>query len=252
MVQYDGTDFFGWAEQKELRTVHRTLKEYIYRISGEEVELRGASRTDSGAHALGQVADFATEYGMPAEKWAQVINRWSAPEIRIADSRQVAMKFHSRFYARSRIYEYRMSELDAVEPTRSRYVHSAGCEMNLLKMQQASVALIGRHDFRAFGADLVNVENADREIYQVKLKRTGDEIRITIEGTAFLKGMMRRIAGGLFEVGRGKRKPSEIGELLDLNKREDLVGPVVLPASGLTLKKVKFGRHLRDLRDEDS
>lgn len=251
-MQYDGTDFFGWAEQKEFRTVHCTLKEYIHRISGEEVELRGASRTDSGAHALGQVADFATENGMPAEKWARVINRWSAPEIRIAESKEVEMEFHSRFYARSRTYEYRISELDAVEPNRSRFVYASGFKLNVDKMERAAEALIGKHDFRAFGADLDNVENAIRELKKVDLKRVGDEIRISIEGTAFLKGMMRRIAGGLFEVGRGKRKMSEFINLLDLKKREDLAGPVVLPASGLTLMKVKFGRHMRDLRDEDS
>ncbi len=251
VVQYDGTDFYGWAEQKQFRTVQCTLKEYIHRISGEEVELRGASRTDSGAHALGQVADFATRYAMPAKKWAEVINKLSGSEIRIVKSVKVPMEFHSRFFARSRTYEYRISELQSVCPLESRFVYASGHRMELENMQIAAKFFEGKHDFRYFGTEMRNVDNAVRELYGISIKRVGSEIRIQVEGTAFLKGMMRRIAGGLFEVGRGKRESMDMKLLLNPQKRGDLAKPQVLPAKGLTLLKVKFGRKLRDLREED-
>lgn len=248
LIEFDGTDFCGWAEQPGFRTVKGTLTKCIRQVSGERVDLRGCSRTDSGAHARGFVADFATANAMPAENWAVALNRQLEDDVRILRSEQVFDEFHSRFYARSRIYEYRVAESYKVEPWRARYVYEDGRKWNLEKAERALNAVKGRHDFRAFGEDLVNVENAVREVKRASLRRIGGEVRLRIEATAFIRGMMRRIAGGLFEVALGKRNVKDFESLLNIARRDELNWPVVLPAKGLALVGVRYGQVYRDVR----
>lgn len=250
LIQFDGTDYCGWAEQPGLRTVKGTLKSSIRRATGEVVDLRGCSRTDSGAHARGFVADFATKNTMPPKNWADVINRQSSDDIRIVESERIFEEFHSRFFARSRTYEYRIAKTYKAEPTRARYVYEDGRKMNVTKMQAAAKHLVGRNDFRAFGEELGDLQNAVRDAKKVRVAEVGDEVRIRIEATAFIRGMMRRISGGLLEVGLGKRSVKDFATLLDPKRRDDLKWPVVLPAKGLTLLGVKYGSKMRDLRLE--
>jgi tRNA pseudouridine38-40 synthase len=250
VVQYDGTDYRGWAEQPRARTVSGTLKNAITRATGIEVELRGASRTDSGGHAAGQVADFATSLDIPTGKWPDVINRWLPGDIRVLRASAVPMRFHSRFFARSRTYEYRFAESRRAPPERSRFVHSVGWELDLLAMSRAASLLVGDHDFRAFGEELVGVENSVRRVDSATVRRRKAEVVVRLEASAFIRGMVRRISGGLLEVGRGKRSVEEFENLLDVRRRDWEQWPVVLPARGLMLMKVTYGRPLRDLRDE--
>jgi tRNA pseudouridine38-40 synthase len=250
VVQYDGTDFCGWALQRDVRTVEGTLKKCIQEITGEEPEIRAASRTDSGAHALGQVVDFLTTNPMPAVKWADVLNRILPPDVTIARSGPVMLKFHSRFFARSRVYEYRISERARVEPMRARYVYESGYRLDEEKMAEAGKSLVGVRDFRAFGEKLKGVENTVRRMYSLEVRRVRDEVRIRMEASAFVRGMARRIAGGLFEVGTGRRSVEDFVGLVDKRQRDVLPLPVVLPAKGLVLLRVRYGTRLRDVREE--
>lgn len=250
VVQYDGTDFCGWAEQREHRTVQGTLKECIHRATGEDVELRGASRTDSGAHALGQVADFETKLQIEPAKWSDIVNRWLPNDLRVAESSEVPEEFHSRFFARSRTYLYRISRLQKANPMESRYVFAGGRELDIKRMREAAVLLIGKHDVRAFGEELDGVENTRRSVLRAEVIEVGDEACIELKATAFIRGMVRRIGGGLFEVGCGRRDVESFGKLLDPKRRDGQQWPVVLPAKGLTLVEVEYGSPLRDLRDE--
>lgn len=250
VVQYDGTDFCGWAEQPDQRTVQSTLKECIHRATGQEVELRGASRTDSGAHALGQVADFRTNLPIEPRKWSEIVNRWLPGDIRIADSSEVPDEFHSRFFARSRTYLYRISLEQKADPLKSRYVFEGGYRLDVASMRKAARLLEGEHDFRAFGEELEAVQNTRRCIYRTEVTAMDDEVRIELEANAFLRGMVRRISGGLFEVGRGRRSLESLATLLDPQKRKLEQWPVVLPAKGLTLLRVEYGSSMRDLRSE--
>lgn len=251
VVQYDGTDFCGWAEQPNVRTVHGTLKDSIFRVSGEDVELRGASRTDSGAHARGQVADFASSNPMPTSAWVKTLNRALPEDVRIESARFVRPDFHSRFFARGREYRYTLSTLEKVEPHRARFVWASGFGLDIPRMKAAAICLLGKHDFRAFAEELDGINNCVRELSKAEVTHRGDEVVVTLIGSAFLRGMVRRITGGLFEVGRGKRTVEEFAELLDEGRRDRLTWPVVLPAKGLTLWKVLYGRKLRDLREEN-
>ena len=247
VVSYDGTEFCGWAAQTGRRTVQSTLREAVRRVSGEEIEIVGASRTDSGAHAIGQVCHFDTEVKIEPEKWARVLNNVLEPDIAVVSSKQVSDKFHSRFSAMDRFYRYRILT-DVRDPIRSRFVHEYSRPLDVPKMQQAALALLGDHDFKAFTEELdPHVENTRRQLFSFEVRQTRDEVWVDVVGTAFLRGMMRRMAGALLEVGRGYRPVEEVGKLLT-EERNHLQWPVVLPASGLCLMRVRYGRHPKDNR----
>jgi len=247
VVSYDGTEFCGWAAQSGQRTVQSTLREAVRRISGEEIEIVGASRTDSGAHAKGQVCHFDSEVNIEPAKWARVLNKVLEPDVAVISSKQVSESFHSRFSALDRFYRYRILT-DVRDPIRSRFVHEYGRLLDVPKMQTAAKALPGDHDFKAFTEELdPGVENTRRTLYSVDVRQSRDEVWVDVVGTAFLRGMMRRMAGALLEVGRGYRPIEEVGRLLS-EERNNLQWPVVLPASGLCLMRVRYGRHPRDNR----
>jgi len=250
VVSYDGTDFRGWAAQTGQRTVQSTLREAVRRVSGEEIEIVGASRTDSGAHALGQVCHFDTEVGIEPEKWASVLNKVLPQDAAVVSSKQVAEDFHSRFSAMDRFYRYRILTTER-DPIRARFVHGYGRPLNVPNMQLAAKALQGDHDFEAFTEELdPHVENTRRILFSVGVRQARDEVWVDVVGTAFLRGMMRRMAGALLEVGRGYRPVEEVSRLLT-EERNSLQWPVVLPANGLCLMQVRYGRHPKDNRSGD-
>lgn len=118
-------------------------------------------------------------------------------------------------------------------------------------MHRAAAQIIGSHDFRAYSEEIADVANTVRRVIAISVSRSGQEVRVDVRATAFLRGMMRRIAGVLLDVGRGKRPESEVGDLLHGERRDHLQWPVVLPAKGLTLMRVRYGRHPRDHRKDD-
>lgn len=238
VVAYDGTDFCGWAAQPGRRTVQRTLKEAVRQVSGEDVEIEGAGRTDSGAHALGQVCHFDTSRAIPTAKWPSVLGRLLPPDVAVRSATEVSSAFHSRFWATSRWYRYRIA-VGERDPFRARFAHWYGRALRVERMHAAGQALVGEHDFLAFGEELEAGVPTRRRVLRIDVGQARDEVRIDVEANAFLRGMMRRIAGGLLEVGRGKRSGGEIAALLT-EEREGAQWPVVLPANGLTLMRVSY------------
>lgn len=245
-VAYDGTDFCGWAAQPGQRTVQSTLKEAVRRVTGEDVEVIGASRTDSGAHALGQVCHFDSEVGIETTKWARVLNTAMPQDISVLNVEYVSNEFHSRFCADDRWYRYRIRTTPR-DPFISRVAHNYNRAVKVSEMQRAADSLVGKHDFKMFTEELADsVENTVRELRSIKLTQTETEVHIDIVGTAFLRGMMRRISGFLLEVGRGYRTAEDGPKLL----AGDTTVPqsVVLPAKGLCLMEVRYTNPLRDIR----
>jgi tRNA pseudouridine38-40 synthase len=224
------------------------LKEAVRRISGEENEITGASRTDGGAHAKGQVCHFDTDSSMPPERWARVLTKVLPPDLVVHRSSRVPQAFHARFCAEDRFYRYRI-HLGPRDPHRTRYVFESGFALDLQKMQEGAAQLIGDHDFRAFTEELEpHVNNTRRTLRSVRVRRVRDEVWVDVVGTAFLRGMMRRMSGALFEIGRGIRPVVEVSKLLDPEQRDKLQWPVVLPAKGLCLMKIRYTQPLRDHR----
>lgn len=248
VVAYDGTDFRGFAANAGQRTVQGTLREAVRLVSGEENEISGASRTDSGAHAKGQVCHFDTKNPMPPEKWSHVLNRALPSDLKIVASSRVHDEFDSRFWTVDRHYRYRIL-VGNPDPMRSRYVHGYYRPLNLEAMQDAASRLQGEHDFLAFTEELdPSVLNTRRRLFSFQVRQVRDEVWVDVVGTAFLRGMMRRMSGVLLEVGRGHRPVEEVSRLLDREERNRLQWPVVLPAKGLCLMRVRYGRQMRDVR----
>ena len=248
IIAYDGTDFRGWAAQSGLRTVRGTLTEAVRFISGEEIEIWGASRTDSGAHALGQVAHFDSEVDIPPEKWARILSRRLPSDLTVVSSERVGDDFSARFMAKDRFYRYRVLT-GPRDPHRGRFTYYYGRELDVPAMQAAARHLLGRHDFLAFTEELEpHVLNTVRDLVSVKVGQRRDEVWVDVVGTAFLRGMMRRMAGALLEVGRGARPVEEVSKLLTKEGQETLRWPVVLPARGLCLMRVRYGRRPVDSR----
>lgn len=248
VVAYDGSDFCGWAAQPEQRTVQSTLKEAIRRATGEESEPVGASRTDSGAHAFGQVAHIDLAIPIPADRLQRALNRALPGDLRIVSSQEVPQDFHSRFCAAYRHYRYQILR-DPVDAFRSRYAHLYEQDFKLELMEVAAEFLVGQHDYLAFTEELDDsVENTSRELFSIEISEKANLIAIDVKGTAFLRGMMRRISGFLLEVGRGHR-PAGDSLLLLSDRRNETQWPVVLPAKGLTLVEVHYDEPYRDCRN---
>ncbi len=184
---------------------------------------------------------------MPAEKWVGVMNRRLPADVRIVRSNFVSERFHSRFSAVDRWYRYSILKDDS-DPFRMRTGFAQRRPLDLQAMKEAAGDLTGLHDFLAFTEELdPSVENTVRRLFAVDVSETRTDVRIDVIGTAFLRGMMRRMAGCLYEIGRGAYSPERVKALLG-PEREQFEWPVVLPAHGLTLMRVRYGRQLVDHR----
>lgn len=223
------------------------MKQAVRRVSGEECEITGASRTDAGAHALGQVCHFDTTVGIKPEDWPRVLNKVLPEDIGVQSARQVPKGFHSRQTAISRFYRFRVL-VGPRDPLRGRFAVHYGRPLDVRLMNDLSQALVGENDFRAFSEEVPADRTTFRRVYSAKVRQIRDEVWIEIVGNAFLRGMMRRISGGLVEAGRGHRTKDDFLGLLDATRRLSLQWPVVLPAKGLTLMKVSYGRKMGDNR----
>jgi tRNA pseudouridine38-40 synthase len=239
-VSYEGTDFRGWAAQKGQRTVQSTLKNAVRQVSGENCEIIGASRTDGGAHAVGQCCHFDLENRIPVDRWAYALNRVLPDDLVVKKCQARSKRFHSRFSARDRWYRYRILIGDR-DPMRARFCHWYWDEVDVDLMNNVAQNLVGSHDFRGFSEEMAPDSNTVREVLSISVKRSGSEVHVDVLAQAFIRGMMRRISGGLLEVGRGARDPNDIKGLLNVQQREKLQWPVVLPAKGLTLMRIRYG-----------
>lgn len=247
-MAYDGTDFSGWAPQRGRRTVHGTLTEAVRQVSGEDCETIGASRTDSGAHAVGQVCCFDTTRPILPRDWVRSLNAVLPRDLAVVRAGFVRSDFNPRFFALDRSYRYRIL-VGPRDPSRSRFTFEWGRELDARAMHEAAQALVGRHDFLAFSQLSLPGQNTVRDLRRIVVRQVRDEVWIEVTATAFVRGMMRRISGALWEVGRGKAGRGQIEAWLAMrDKRKVPRWPTVLPAGGLCLMQVRFGRSPRDHR----
>lgn len=249
VVGYDGTDFCGWAAQPGLRTVQSTLTTIVREASGEDsLEVVGASRTDSGAHARHQVVHLDTTWTAPCEKMPRILNNLLPPDLAILKVKEVSPSFHARFSAVDRWYRYRIRRTPR-DPLQGRYVYDTWRMLDAALMHEAAQTLVGSHDFRGFSEEVDPAANSIREVFSIHVRAHQQEVWVDVVGNAFMRGMMRRISGALYEVGRGHRPAEDLEQLLDPQRRDALQWPVVLPARGLCLMRIRYGRHPKDCRE---
>ncbi len=237
-VAYDGTNYHGWQVQDNGVTIESELNRCLSELFQEPIEVIGASRTDAGVHALGNIAVFDTETRMPAGKISYALNQRLPEDIRIQRSEEVASDWHPRHCDSRKTYEYHIYCSEFPMPVKRLYSFFTYHSLNVGKMQEAAALLEGEHDFKSFCQTGAQVESTVRTIYSLSVEESGEDIAIRVCGSGFLYNMVRIIAGTLLEVGEGKREPEDILEILDARDRR-AAGPTA-PAHGLTLVKYEW------------
>ncbi|PWJ78119.1 UNVERIFIED_CONTAM: tRNA pseudouridine(38-40) synthase [Murimonas intestini] len=238
IVAYDGTNYCGWQYQPNGITIEEVLNRHLSELLKEEIKVVGASRTDSGVHALGNVAVFCTKARMPADKISFALNTRLPEDIRIQDSCEVPEEFHPRFADTVKTYEYRILNRRFPDPTRRLYSYFYYYPLDVERMREAAAYLVGEHDFKSFCTHKPEVENTVRTVYSLDIEKEGDMICIRIRGNGFLYNMVRIIAGTLIRVGGGSIEPGDISEILEARDRRR-AAETARP-EGLTLVKIEY------------
>ena len=237
-VAYDGTNYHGWQIQNNGITIESELNRCLTDLLREPVEVIGASRTDSGVHALGNIAVFDTTSRMPAEKISYALNQRLPEDIRIQLSEEVEPDFHPRYCDSEKTYEYRILNRWFPVPTERLYSYFYHYKLDVDKMKEATSYLIGRHDFASFCGSGAQVKTTIRTVTSMDVWRDGDMVTIRISGTGFLYNMVRIISGTLIEIGNGQYPPERMDKILKACDR-GAAGPTA-PAQGLTLMGIEF------------
>ncbi|ADD03174.1 tRNA pseudouridine synthase A [Thermoanaerobacter italicus Ab9] len=238
VVQYDGTNYHGWQLQKNAITVQEVLQKAIKKVTGEEVNLIGASRTDTGVHALYQVANFKTNTKMPAEKLPYALNSVLPDDIVITQAKDVEDSFHARYSAKRKRYKYIILNRKFRMPTMRNYCWHISYPLNVEKMKKAATYLIGTHDFSAFKASGSSKTSTIRTVYDLIIEKNEDFINIEIEADGFLYNMVRIIVGTLSYVGLGKIGENEVYHILASKDRTK--AGITAPPQGLYLIKIIY------------
>lgn len=238
-VAYDGTNYHGWQVQNNGITIESELNRCLTDLLREPIEVIGASRTDSGVHALGNIAVFDTTSRMPAEKISYALNQRLPEDIRVQRSEQVSDDWHPRKCASRKTYEYRIYRAEFPMPVKRLYSLFTYHDLDVSRMQEAAAYLEGEHDFKSFCQTGAQVETTVRMLYSVEVEEQGEnDLVIRVCGNGFLYNMVRIIAGTLLEIGQGKKDPMDIFNILEAKERS-AAGPTA-PAHGLTLMKYEF------------
>lgn len=238
IVAYDGTNYHGWQLQPNVTTIESVLNETLSGLLKENIKVIGASRTDTGVHALGNIAVFDTQSRMPAEKVSYALNQRLPDDIRIQSSREVPQDFHPRRQDSRKTYEYKIWNSAFPMPVYRLYSYFTYVPLDITLMQKAAEYLRGEHDFKSFCSVNTAAESTVRTIYDISVDRIGSQITVRVTGSGFLYNMVRIIVGTLMEAGKGNLPPERMEEILKACDRTK-AGPTA-PACGLTLVKYDF------------
>ena len=238
VLEYDGSGFAGWQQQAHGRTVEAELKRALREITGQELKVYAAGRTDAGAHAEGQVVSFQTDGRILPRRVVAALNAKLPDDVAVLSAEEVPDTFHARYSARWRRYRYRYldrSSRPALERGRCWQVRGP---LDVDAMTKAAKALVGKHDWTSYCSASEPPDARVREMRSARVVRHGDIVELELVAEGFLRGLARSIAGALAEVGRGRRPPEWVGEVLDSRDRRRAAKTA--PAGGLTLVEVIY------------
>ncbi|EDO57088.1 tRNA pseudouridine(38-40) synthase TruA [Clostridium sp. L2-50] len=238
VVAYDGTNYHGWQVQDNGITIEEVLNRTISELVQEDIKVIGASRTDAGVHACGNVAVFDTESRIPGDKFSFALNQRLPDDIRIQESCEVDADFHPRYADTVKTYEYNILNRRFEMPSKRLYAAFCYYPMDIERMNQAAAYLVGEHDFKSFCSAGAQVQTTVRTIYAVNVTKEDDMVHIRITGNGFLYNMVRIIAGTLMQVGTGLMEPERVKEILEARDRSK-AGPTAV-AKGLTLVEIRY------------
>jgi len=237
-IEYEGTNYVGWQRQINGVAVQQKLEECLFHIFKEPVTVVGASRTDSGVHAYGQVAHFIPPKELKEIDYLLALNTKLPRDIRVLKAEEVSDDFHAIYSAQSKIYEYcifNKPQCSALNRAFSTWIPE---ELDVSLMSEATQYLIGRHDFKSFQAKNSHIVTTVREVYEARWKESEKFLIFEIKGSGFLKYMVRIIMGTLLEVGKKQIPPGELNYIVQ-SKQRSLAGPTA-PPQGLYLREVLY------------
>jgi len=235
-IQYDGTTYCGWQIQKNQPSVQQTLKEAIEVLTKEKVILNGSGRTDSGVHALGQIANFSCEQTLDLYRFNYSLNNTIPNTIAVTKIEEVNADFHSRYDAKSRTYLYFISRKKT--PFFKNYSHFYYSQLDVNYLNQLSKLLVGEKDYTSFTKHEAETENKRCKIIDAHWKTINEFSIFKIEATRFLHGMVRTIVGTLLEFHKGKIAKEKLTEII--NAKDRTKAGEAVPAKGLFLYKVRY------------
>lgn len=237
-IEYIGTNYSGWQKQPGRPTVQQIIEDAVFTITNHRPVIYGSGRTDSGVHALAQVANFKTESHLTNLQMQRALNSVLPYDITVSKVKKVPLNFHSQYDSKSKVYVYTLLNRDYPSAHMKYRTWLVKEELDLDEMRKASSCLIGTHDFKVFAHSGLSVKTTVRTILNTKLRKKGSLIEFEIEGSGFLKRMVRLIMGTLVHVGKGHITTSDFKQILYNGERTKYV--ISAPAKGLTLKKVKY------------
>lgn len=242
ILQYEGTRYNGWQKQGNTEnTIQGKVETVLNRMAGIPVEIHGSGRTDAGVHAAGQAANFLLDEYWEPEQVTAYLNQYLPEDIAVLRTEQVPERFHSRFHAAGKIYQYRIETGQKRDVFQRRFVYGLGKPLDVEKMRAGAGFLCGTHDFKSFCGNPKMKKSTVRTIRTIRVEKesNGSVVCLTFEGNGFLQYMVRIMTGTLIEVGAGERPPGQMTEILAAKDRR--MAGFTAPPEGLCLMEVKYG-----------
>lgn len=238
VVEYDGTDFFGFQYQPEVPTIQGELDRVLSRIVEEPLTIYGSGRTDAGVHAVGQVINFHTRGTIPIDRVCVAMNSLLPASIAALVAEEVDEAFHARYSAKSRLYRYDILNRDVKSALVGRFCWHVNRPLDVEAMAEGARPLVGVHDFASFACADRDDESTVRDLSRIEVRREGERVIVEVRANAFLRSMCRVIVGTLVEVGFGRRPASDISNILEARDRG--AAGKTAPPQGLCLVEVEY------------
>jgi len=238
IISYDGSSYHGWQRQPDADTIQEQIEDAAEKLFGEKISVTGSSRTDAGVSALGQVANFNVDSGVPTENIARALNGSLGEEIAVVSAEEVDEDFNAIRSAKGKLYRYSICTSQTRPVLDIKHCWHYPYELDAGQMDKAAKLLIGKKDFKSFASAADSRQSSVRTIISCKVFQEGDWIHIEVEGDGFLYNMVRNIAGTLVEIGRGRWMPEIITEIIAAKDRT-VAGPLA-PAYGLCLMRIDY------------
>jgi tRNA pseudouridine38-40 synthase len=238
-VEYDGSRYKGWQKQKEgIPTIQDKIEKVLSKMTGEDIQVIGCGRTDSGVHAENYVANFHTESKYSIDAMLDYLYEYLPEDIVVKDMKDASERFHARYKVKSKTYVYRINNNRFRNVFNRRYVYHSDVKLDLDKMREAAEVLIGTHDFQSFTSLKPGTKSTIRTLNYINITENDGLVEIEVNGNSFLLNMVRIIVGTLMDAGKGKMKPEDVERILN-EKRRSEAGPIA-QAKGLFLKSIEY------------
>jgi tRNA pseudouridine38-40 synthase len=239
VIQYDGSRYRGWQKQKDVDlTIQNKIENVLSKMTGEDIQVIGCGRTDTGVHADGYVANFQTNHTASVDEILNYLYEYLPEDIVVKNIKDTTERFHARYNAKSKTYVYRINNNKYRDVFNRKYSYHVAEKLDVTEMKSAAEFLIGTHDFQSFTSLKPNTKPTVRTITYINIVERDSMIEIEINGNSFLLNMVRIITGTLIEVGKGNLRPSDVERILNEKKRSE-AGPIAA-AKGLCLKSVQY------------